>query len=75
MMDLDTHTDNTVLGGSCLLIHDTGREVDVSGFSLVLGSIELPIILGAVAYDHPITGKVYILVFHHTIYCWQMETI
>ena len=43
-MDLDTHADNTVLGGSCLLIHDTGRKVDVSRFSTTLGSMELPII-------------------------------
>jgi hypothetical protein len=43
MMDLDTHADNSVLGGSCLLIHDTGRKVDVSGFSSVLVLIELPI--------------------------------
>jgi len=73
MMDLDTHADNTVLGDCCLLIHDTGRKVDVSGFSTALGSIELPIILDAVAYDHPITGKVYILVFHQAIYCRQMD--
>jgi hypothetical protein len=46
-----------------------GRYLDVSGFSAALGLMELPIILGAVAYDHPITGKVYILVFHQTIYC------
>jgi hypothetical protein len=72
-MDLDTHADNTVLGDCCLLIHDTGRKVDVSGFSTALGSIELPIVSGAVAYDHPITGKVYILVFHQAIYCRQMD--
>ena len=72
-MDLDTHADNTVLGDSCLLIHDTGRKVDVSGFSTALGSIELPIVSGAVAYDHPTTGKVYILVFHQAIYCRQMD--
>ena len=72
-MDLDTHADNTVLGNCCLLIHDTGRKVDVSGFSTALGSIELPIVSGAVAYDHPITGKVYILVFHQAIYCRQMD--
>jgi len=48
------------------MIH-TGWKVDVSGFSSVLGLIELPIISGAVAYDHPITGKVYM------IYCWQMK--
>jgi len=66
-MDLDTHADNTVLGDCCLLIHDTGRKVDVLGFSTALGSIELPNVSGAVAYDHPITGKVYILVFHQAI--------
>ncbi len=72
-MDLDTHANNTVLGDCCLLIHDTGRKVDVSGFSTALGSIELPIVSGAVAYDHPITGKVYILVFLQAIYCRQMD--
>ncbi len=72
-MELDTHADNTVLGNCCLLIHNTGRKVDVSGFSTALWSIELPIVSGAVAYDHPITGKVYILVFHQAIYCRQMD--
>ena len=72
-MDLDTPADNTGLGDSCLLIHDTGRKVDVLGFSTALGSIELPIVSGAIAYDHPTTGKVYILVFHQAIYCRQMD--
>ena len=72
-MDLDTHANNTVLGNSCLLIHDTGRKVDVSGFSTALGLIEFPIVSGAVAPDHPTTNKVYILVFHQAIYCYQMD--
>ena len=74
-MDLDTHADNTVFGDSCLLIHDTGRKVDASGFSTILGliEIELPIVSGAVTYDHPTSGKVYILVFHQVIYCHQMD--
>jgi hypothetical protein len=50
-----------------------GVKVDVSGFSTALGSIELPIVSGAVANDHPITGKVYILGFHQVIYCRQMD--
>jgi hypothetical protein len=70
---LDTHANNTVLGGGCLLIHDTGRRVDVLGFAAALGSIELLIVTGAIGYDHPITGKVYILVFHQAIYCHSME--
>ncbi len=72
-VDLDTHADNTVLGGSCLLIHDTGCRVDVSGFAAALGSIELPVVTAAVAYDYPITGKVYILVFYQAIHCHSME--
>ena len=72
-MDLDTHADITVLSNCCLLIHDTGRKVDVLGFSTALGLFEFPIISGAVAYDHPITGKVYTLVFHQAIYCCQMD--
>lgn len=62
-----------MLGSGCLLIHDTGRRVDVSGFAAVLGSIELPIVTGAIAYDHPITGKVYILVSHQAINCHLMD--
>ena len=67
-VDLDTHTDNTVSGSICLLIQDTGRRVNVSGFAAVLAFIELPIVTGAIAYDHPITGKVYLLVSHQAIH-------
>jgi len=35
--------------------------------------MELPIISDAVACDHSITGKAYILVFHQMIYCPQMD--
>ena len=72
-VDLNTHADNTVLGGGCLLIHDTRHRVDVSGFAAMLGSIELPIVTAAVTYYHSITGKVYILVFHQAIQCHSME--
>ena len=73
MMYLSTHADNTVLGDCCFLVYDTGRKVDVLGFSTALGSIELTIVSGAVAYDYLITGKTYILVFHQANYCRQMD--
>ncbi len=72
-VNLDTHADKTVFGGGCLLIYDTGCRVDVLGFAAALGSIELPIVTGAVAYNHPIPGKVYIMVFHQAIHCHSME--
>ena len=70
-VDLDMHADNTVLGSGCLLIHDTGCRVGILGFAAVLASI--PIVTGVVAYNHPITGKVYILVFHQAIHCRLMD--
>ena len=57
------------------LVTAASSSGDVSGFSTALGliEIELPIVSGAITYDHPTTGKVYILVFHQAIYCCQMD--
>jgi hypothetical protein len=71
--NLDSHTDNTVLGSASLIIHDIGRRVDILGFTDALGLIELPIDMGAIAYNHPITGKVYIQVFNQAIHCYLMD--
>ncbi len=62
-----------MLGSASLIIHDTGCRVDVSGFANALGLIELPIIMSAAAYGHPITSKVYILVLNQGIHCRLMD--
>ena len=72
-MEIDNHADTTVLGRNCLSIHDYNRPVDVSGWDASQGSVECPTISGAVAYDHPITGQVYILVYHQAIHCKSLE--
>ena len=59
-MELDNHADTTVLGRECLPFIDYEQPVDVVGYNPSLGSQQCPTISGAVAYDHPVTGQVYI---------------
>ena len=68
-MDIDNHADTMVLGTNFLPIYDYGRSVDVYGWDVSAGSFECPTISGAIAYDHPISGKLYMLVYNQTIHC------
>ena len=68
-MEINNHTDTIVLGTTCLPIHDFGRSVDVSGWDASAGSVKCPKISGAISYDHPISGQVYMLVYHQSIHC------
>ena len=38
IMDINSHTDTTVLGDKCLIIHDFNQPVDVSGYDPTSGS-------------------------------------
>ena len=74
MMEIDNHADTTVLGRDVLVIHDFGCPVDVVGWNPKDGkSLECPTITGALAYDHPISGQTYILVYHQAIYCKSLQ--
>ena len=68
-MEIDIYADTTVSGIYCLPAHDFRRQVDVSGYDSVARNIECPTISGALAYDHPITVKIYMLVYHQAIQC------
>ena len=68
LMQLDTHADTTVLGRHCLVVQDFNLPVGVPGWDSTLRTIECPTITGVVAYDHPTTGKTYMLVFNQAIY-------
>ena len=43
--------------------------VYVSGWDGSDGSVECPTIYGDIEYDHPISGTVYMLVYHQAIHC------
>ena len=72
-MELDTHADTTVLGHNCLLIHDFDKTVSVTGWDASAGATECRTVSGVVAYDHPVTGQAYMLVFHQAIYLESMD--
>ncbi len=67
-MELDTHSDTTVLGKSCLLIQDFNKNLSVLGWNASVGSTECLTLTGVVAYDHLYTGITYMLVWHQAIY-------
>ena len=72
-MEFDTHADTTVLGRHCLLIQDFNKTVSVTGWDASAGATECRTVSGVVAYDHPVTGQAYMLVFHQAIYLESMD--
>ena len=63
-MEADSHADTTVVGRNALIIHDYGRPVRVSGYDPKDGTKEYRTVSAALAYEHPQTGQVYMLVIH-----------
>ena len=72
-MDINNHADTTMLGSNCLSLHNFEILVDVSVLETSSGSVEWCTISGAISYDHPISGKVYMLVYHQVIHCPRLE--
>ena len=73
--ELDSHADTSVVGKElALLIHDYDTPVCVHGYTEeVAHSSNCRIISAVIAYDHPETGDVYMLVIHQAILIPEME--
>ena len=67
-MDINNHADTMMLGSNCLPNHDFEILVDVSRWDVSAGCVGCPIISGTIAYDHPISGQVYMVVYHEAIH-------
>ncbi len=52
---------------AALIIHDYGRPVRVSGYDPKDGTKQYRTVSAALAYEHPQTGQVYMLVIHQAI--------
>ena len=68
-MEINNHTDTTVLVSNFLPVHYFEKSVDVSIWESSDGSVECLTISGAIAYDHLISGQVFMLVYHQVINC------
>ena len=62
-----------MLGSNFLPLHDFESSVDVSVWDTSAGSAEFLTIYGAIAYDHPISDKLNMLVYHQSINFPRLE--
>jgi hypothetical protein len=67
--ECDTNADTCCLGKNFIVLTPTFRTADVYAYDASIKPIEnVPIVTGATAYDDPVTGHTYILVFHESLY-------
>ncbi len=66
-LELDSHADTCVLGCDALILLDYDRPVIVEGYDPSLGAKTYATVSGALAYDDPVTHKVYHLVINQAI--------
>ena len=73
--ELDSHADSIVCGKNCVILNYTGKECDVTPYREDYESIKnVPIVTAGTAWQSPITGQKYILVFNEAIWMGdQME--
>ena len=72
-VECDSHADTSVVGKEALIIHDYGRPVSVYSYDKEDGCKEYRTVSAAVAYDHPQTGQVYMLVINQAIEIPHLE--
>jgi hypothetical protein len=66
---LDSHADTCGVNHIARVLEISGQVAEVSGFSNEMDSLQdIPIVKAAVAYDHPDTGEVIILVINQALY-------
>jgi hypothetical protein len=72
--ELDSHADTCVVGKHALIVHLLNKKVNVTGFDPTRGRItDLNLVLAALAYDCPTTGKTFILMVHQAVHVPTME--
>ncbi len=72
-LELDSHADTCVLGCDALILLDYDRPVIVEDYDPSLGTKTYTTVSGALAYDDPMTGKVYHLVINQAIHIPHLD--
>jgi hypothetical protein len=72
-LELDSHADTCVLGHGTLILLDYDRPVIVEGYDPSLGTKTYATDSGALAYDDPVTDKVYHLVINQVIHIPHLD--
>jgi hypothetical protein len=72
-VDLDSHANTCCVGSGVLIVNQMDWTACVSPFLKSLGSVsKVPIASAAIAYDHPSTGEVFVLVIHQALQFTEM---
>jgi len=72
-LELDSHAVTCVLGSDALAFLDFDRPVVVKGYDPSLGTKTYAAISGALAYDDPLTGKVYHIVINQAMHIPHLD--
>ena len=72
--ELDSHADTTCIGRHSVVLYETDHTVEVEGFLSSLGTVRVPVVTAAIAYDDPHSYTTYILVIHQALFFKQMTT-
>ncbi len=72
-LELDSHADTCVLGRDALIFLDYDRPIVVEGYDPSLGTKIYATIGGGLAYDDPMTCKVYHLVINQAIHIPHLD--
>ncbi len=72
-LELDLHADTCILGRDALILLDYNRPVIVKGYDPSLGTKTYATVSGVLAYDDPVTGKVYHLVINQKIHIPHLD--
>ncbi len=72
-LELDSHADTCVLGRDALILLDHDRPVIVEGYDPSLGTKTYATVSRALAYDDPVTSKVYHLVINQAIHIPHLD--
>ncbi len=72
-LELDSHADTCVFGRDALIFLDYERPVVVKGYDPSLGTKTYATGSGGLAYDDPMTGKVYHLVINQAIHIPHLD--
>jgi hypothetical protein len=67
-LELDSHADTCVLGRDALTFLDFDQAVVVKEYDPSLGTKTYATVSGALAYDDPLTGKVYHIVINQAMH-------
>jgi hypothetical protein len=72
-LELDLHADTCILGRDALIFLDYERPVVVKGYDPSIGTKTYATISGGLAYEDPMTGKVYHLVINQAIHIPHLD--